>query len=152
MDRLIAVAYNTGLQRLDRMMAVHSLEFRTPFLDRAVTDFCLKIPAKWKVYGREQVEKWILRRAFSGRLPEDIVWRSKRPFAAGAGSSAIMSSLVEKQVSSSNFIAHQQTEEGLRLNSAEELYYYRIFKDSFPQPAVAYLVARWDPMKGDFRS
>lgn len=152
MDRLIAVAYNTGLQRLDRMMAVHSLEFRTPFLDRAVTDFCLKIPAKWKVYGREQVEKWILRRAFSGRLPEDIVWRSKRPFAAGAGSSAIMGSLVEKQVSSSNFIAHQQTEEGLRLNSAEELYYYRIFKDSFPQPAVAYLVARWDPMKGDFRS
>ena len=152
MDRLIAVAYNTGLQRLDRMMAVHSLEFRTPFLDRAVTDFCLKIPAKWKVYGREQVEKWILRRAFSGRLPEDIVWRSKRAFAAGAGSSAIMGSLVEKQVSSSNFIAHQQTEEGLRLNSAEELYYYRIFKDSFPQPAVAYLVARWDPMKGDFRS
>jgi hypothetical protein len=63
-----------------------------------------------------------------------------------------MGSLVEKQVSSSNFIAHQQTEEGLRLNSAEELYYYRIFKDSFPQPAVAYLVARWDPMKGDFRS
>ena len=152
MDRLIAVAYNTGLQRLDRMMAAHSLEFRTPFLDRAVTDFCLKIPAKWKVYGREQVEKWILRRAFSGRLPEDIVWRAKRPFAAGAGSSGIMGSLVEKQVSSSDFIAHQQTEEGLRLNSLEELYYYRIFKDSFPQPAIALLVARWDPTKGDFSS
>lgn len=152
MDRLIAVAYNTGLQRLDRMMAAHSLEFRTPFLDRAVTDFCLKIPAKWKVYGREQTEKWILRRAFSGRLPEDVVWRTKRPFAAGAGSSAMMGSLVEKQVSSSDFVAHQQTEEGLRLNSLEELYYYRIFKDSFPQPAIAFLVARWDPMKGDFRS
>ncbi|MCK4724056.1 MAG: hypothetical protein KAT75_12160, partial [Dehalococcoidia bacterium] len=78
--------------------------------------------------------------------------RSKRPFAAGAGSSAIMGSLVEKQVSDEEFATHRQTEEGLRLNSAEELYYYRIFKDSFPQPAVAYLVARWDPMKGDFRS
>ncbi|MBE9502465.1 MAG: asparagine synthase [Chloroflexi bacterium] len=152
MDQLIAVAYNTGLQRLDRMMAAHSLEFRTPFLDRAVTDFCLKIPAKWKVYGPEQVEKWILRRAFSGRLPEHIVWRVKIPFGAGAGSSAIMDSLAEKQVSSSDFLAHQQTEDGLRLNSAEELYYYRTFKDSFPQPAVARLVARWDPAKGDFRT
>jgi len=152
MDRLIAVAYNTGLQRLDRMMAAHSLEFRTPFLDRAVTDFCLKIPAKWKVYGQEQVEKWILREAFSGRLPEHIVWRVKCPFAAGAGSSAIMGSLAEKQVSGSDFMANQRTEEGFRLYSAEELYYYRIFKESFPQPAVTRLVARWDPAKGDFRT
>jgi asparagine synthase (glutamine-hydrolysing) len=152
MDRLIDVAYNTGLQRLDRMMAAHSLEFRTPFLDRAVTDFCLKIPAKWKVYGQEQVEKWILRKAFSGRLPEHIVWRLKCPFAAGAGSSAIMGSLAEKQVSGLDFMAHRQTGEGLKLNSQEELYYYRIFKESFPQPAVAYLVARWDPAKEDFRT
>ncbi len=152
MDRLIAVAYNTGLQRLDRMMAAHSLEFRTPFLDRAVTDFCLKIPAKWKVYGQEQVEKWILREAFSGRLPEHIVWRVKCPFAAGAGSSAIMGSLAEKQVSGLDFMANQRTEEGFRLYSAEELYYYRIFKESFPQLAVTRLVARWDPAKGDFRT
>ncbi len=152
MDRLIAVAYNTGLQRLDRMMAAHSLEFRTPFLNRAVIDFCRRIPARWKVYGPEQVEKWILRQAFSNRLPQHIVWRIKRPFATGAGSSAIMGSLAEKQVSSPDFMAHRQTEEGLKLSSAEELYYYRIFKDSFPQPALAHLVARWDPMKGDFRS
>ncbi len=152
MDHLIAVAYNTGLQRLDRMMATHSLEFRTPFLDRAVTDFCLKIPARWKVYGQEQVEKWILRKAFSGRLPENIVWRTKIPFGSGAGSSAIMGTLTEKQVSGSDFMAHQQTEEGLMLNSAEELYYYRIFKDCFPKPAIARLVARWDPMKEGLRS
>ncbi len=152
MDELIAVAYNTGLQRLDRMMAAHSLEFRTPFLDRAVTDFCLKIPTKWKVYGEARIGKWILRKAFSDRLPEYIAWQTKRPFASGAGSSKIMRSIALKQVSDEEFATHRQTEEGLRLNSAEELYYYRIFKDSFPQPAVAYLVARWDPMKGDFRS
>jgi len=134
------------------MMAAHSLEFRTPFLDRAVTNFCLKIPAKWKVYGQEQVEKWILRKAFSGRLPEHIVWRVKIPFATGAGSSAVMGSLVEKQVSGSDFMANRRTEEGLRLYSAEELYYYRIFKKSFPQSAVTRLVARWDPAKGDFRT
>jgi asparagine synthase (glutamine-hydrolysing) len=117
-----------------------------------VTDFCLKIPTKWKVYGEARIGKWILRKAFSDRLPEYIAWQTKRPFASGAGSSKIMRSIALKQVSDEEFATHQQTEEGLRLNSAEELYYYRIFKDSFPQPAVAYLVARWDPMKGDFRS
>lgn len=152
LDQFIAVAYNTGLQRLDRMMAAHSLEFRTPFLDKAVTDFCLKIPVKWKVYGQERVEKWILRQAFAGRLPDSIIWRIKIPFGAGAGSSAVMESLAEKRVSASEFMAHRRTGEGLRLNSAEELYYYRIFKDRFPQPTVAHLVARWDPAKGDFRS
>jgi len=40
----------------------------------------------------------------------------------------------------------------LRLNSAEELYYYRIFKGSFPQPTLSRLVARWDAAKGEFRS
>ena len=152
LEQFIDVAYNTGLQRLDRMMAAFSLEFRTAFLDGVVIDFCRQIPARWKVYGTEQVEKWILRQAFSGRLPEHIVWRVKSPFGTGAGSSAIMGPLAEKQVSASDFRAHQQTEEGLKLNSAEELYYYRIFKTAFPQPALARLVARWDPRKVDFRS
>ena len=85
-------------------------------------------------------------------LPESIVWRIKVPFGSGAGSSAIMSSLCEKQGSVTDFAAHQQTEEGLRLNSAEELNYYQIFKSRFPHPTMARLVARWDPAKGDFNS
>jgi len=55
-------------------------------------------------------------------MPEHIVCRIKRPFAAGAGSSAIMGPLAEKLVSGSDFMGHRQTEEGLRVYSAEELY------------------------------
>lgn len=150
MDRLIAIAYNTGLQRLERIMACHSLECRTPFLDRAVTDFCRQIPVRWKVYGPEQVEKWLLRKAFSNRLPEDIVWRTKQPFAAGAGSSQVNCSLTDRGIVHQEFREQSLSEDGLNLSSAEELYYYRIFKQNFPQPTLARLVARWDPMKGDF--
>jgi hypothetical protein len=32
----------------------------------------------------------------------------------------------------------------------EELYYYRIFKESFPEPAFDRLVGRWDPFRPDF--
>ena len=151
-DKLIAVAYNTGLQRLDRMMAVHSLEFRTPFLDQRVTNFCLKVPTSWKVHGAERIGKWLLRRAFSERLPKHIAWQTKRPFASGAGSSKFMRALALKQVSDEEFMAYQETEEGLRLHSAEELYYYRIFKENFAHPALPHLVAKWDPFKHDFRS
>ena len=152
MDELIAVAYNTGLQRLDRMMAAHSLEFRTPFLDHRVTDFCLKVPTSWKVHGPERIGKWVLRQAFSDRLPEHIAWQTKRPFASGAGSSKFMRSIALKQVSDEEFMTCQQTEEGLTLHSAEELYYYRIFKENFTHPALPYLIAKWDPFKHDFRT
>jgi len=32
----------------------------------------------------------------------------------------------------------------------EELYYYRIFKESFPEPAFDRLVGRWDPFRSAF--
>jgi asparagine synthase (glutamine-hydrolysing) len=151
LDELIAVAYNTGLQRLDRAMAAHSVEFRPPFLDLKVTEFCHKLPLEWKVYGQEQVEKWILRKAFSHRLPEHILWRVKRPFGQGTGSSQVMRSIAENHVSPAEFEACRCTEEGLTLHSPQELYYYRIFKEKFPHPALSYLVAKWDPYKPDFR-
>lgn len=56
-DKTISISHNTTLQRCERMNAASSLEFRTPFLDRTVVDFCRKIPPRWKVYGDEQIEK-----------------------------------------------------------------------------------------------
>ncbi len=39
MEKLIEVAYNTALQRLDRAMMGNSINYRTPFLDSEVTAF-----------------------------------------------------------------------------------------------------------------
>lgn len=148
LDHLVDIAYNTGLQRLDRMMAAHSLEFRTPFLDRAVVALCRRIPTQWKIYGPDQIEKWILRRAFSDRLPEHIVWRIKQPFGTGAGSSKLMSAIAVGP--SESFRGEIGADKNVKLASAEEQRYYQIFKQSFPQPSLARLVARWDPAKADF--
>lgn len=81
-------------------------------------------------------------------LPPEMMPKPRAYACQGAGSLL----WAERQASSSDFIAHRQREEGLRLNSAEELYYYRIFKGSFPQPTLSRLVARWDAAKGEFRS
>jgi len=149
-DKLINIAHNTALQRLDRLAAAHSIEPRTPFLDAKVVDFCLKIPLDCKIYGQEQTGKWILRQGFQGRLPEHIVYQTKRFFAQGSGVAGIMRTMAERHISSSELLEHNRVEGNPRLSSVEELYYYRIFKERFPQPAFDRLVGRWDPFRSDF--
>jgi len=149
-DRLINVAHNTALQRLDRLNAANSYESRTPFLDARVMDFCLKIPLEHKIHGEEQVGKWVLRQAFEGCLPEHIIYQTKRFFAQGSGVAYIMRSQAEKKISESELEEFNKIEGNPWLSSVEELYYYRIFKETFPQPVYDRLVGRWDPLRPAF--
>lgn len=149
-DNLINVAHNTALQRLDRLNAANGYESRTPFLDARVMDFSLKIPLAHKIYGDEQSGKWIVRQAFEGCLPEHIIYQTKRFFAQGSGVAYIMRQQAEKHISETEMAEFNRTEGNPWLASVEELYYYRIFKQTFPDPAYDRLVGRWDPLRPDF--
>jgi len=149
-DNLINVAHNTALQRLDRLNAANSYESRTPFLDSKLMDFSLKIPIQYKIHGDEQVGKWILRQAFEGCLPDHIIYQTKRFFAQGSGVAYIMRAQAEKEVSKRELEEFNKIEGNPWLSSVEELYYYRIFKKTFPQPAYDRLVGRWDPLRPAF--
>ena len=149
-ERLANVAHNTALQRLDRLAAANSIEPRTPFLDTRVVDFCLKIPINCKIHGPERVGKWVLRQAFEGCLPDHIIYQTKRFFAQGSGVAWIMRSQAEKHISESEVAEHNRIEGNPWLSSVEELYYYRMFKKTFPQSAFDRLVGRWDPFRPDF--
>jgi asparagine synthase (glutamine-hydrolysing) len=67
------------LTKIDAMSMATSLEARVPYLDNAVVDLALAIPSALKV--RHGVRKWILKRAFAGRLPESILSRGKEGFS-----------------------------------------------------------------------
>jgi asparagine synthase (glutamine-hydrolysing) len=149
-DRLANVAHNTALQRLDRLSAANGIETRTPFLDTRVVDFCLKIPLNCKIHGPGQVGKWILRKAFEGRLPDHIIYQTKRFFTQGSGVAFIMRSQAEKRVTAYELAEHNSIATNPWLASVEELYYYRIFKRTFPLPSFDRLVGRWDPARPDF--
>jgi asparagine synthase (glutamine-hydrolysing) len=64
----------------DRVGMAHSIEMRHPFLDFRVIDFAFSLPAKWKIRGLN--EKYLLKRAFSGQIPESIRNRAKQPYRA----------------------------------------------------------------------
>jgi len=149
-DKLINVAHNTALQRLDRLNAANSYESRTPFLDSRVMDFSLKIPIEHKIHGEEQTGKWIVRQAFEGCLPEHIIYQTKRFFAQGSGVAYIMREQAEKEISQRELDEFNKVEGNPWLSSVEELYYYRIFKKTFPEPAFDRLVGRWDPLRPAF--
>ena len=64
----------------DRVGMAHSVEMRHPFLDFRVIDFAFRLPARWKIRGLN--EKYLLKKAFRGLIPESIVTRAKQPYRA----------------------------------------------------------------------
>ncbi len=71
----------------DRMFFSHSVEGRHPFLDKDVLDFVFTIPDKYKLHGVN--EKYILKKAGVGIVPDEILKRKKFPFQAPGMSSMI---------------------------------------------------------------
>jgi len=149
-DNLMNVAHNTALQRLDRLNAANGYESRTPFLDARVVDFSLKIPMEHKIHGEEQIGKWVVRQAFEGCLPDHLIYQTKRFFAQGSGVAYIMRAQAEEAVSESELAEFNSVEGNPFLSSVEELYYYRIFKKTLPDPCFDRLVGRWDPLRPAF--
>jgi len=66
------------LAKADRMTMAHSLELRVPYLDPDVAAVSARIPDHLKY--RDGTTKWILRRAFRGRIPEATEARAKLGF------------------------------------------------------------------------
>lgn len=149
-DSLINVAHNTALQRLDRLNAANGYESRAPFVDAGVVDFSRKIPLECKIHGPELVGKWIVREAFEGILPEHIIYQTKRFFAQGSGVSWVMRREAEQLYSEADLEAFNSRRDTPLLSSVEELYYYEMFKKTFPDPCYDRLVGRWDPLRPAF--
>jgi asparagine synthase (glutamine-hydrolysing) len=70
--------------RADRCMAAHGLELRVPFLDKEFVELGMTIDQSLKVPGNS-MEKWILREAFEGVLPHEILWRQKNGMSDAVG-------------------------------------------------------------------
>jgi len=64
----------------DRMLMANSVEGRFPFLDSDVVEFANALPSRHKLFGLD--EKYLLKRAFSDLIPDDIINRPKQPYRA----------------------------------------------------------------------
>ena len=64
----------------DRMGMANSIEGRYPFLDHRVIEFCMTLHPDLKLHGLN--EKYLLKKMMAGRLPEEILNRSKQAYRA----------------------------------------------------------------------
>ncbi|WP_313467097.1 asparagine synthase (glutamine-hydrolyzing) [Carnobacterium sp.] len=82
-DRMQLIDINTWLSgdlllNADRTTMAHSLELRTPFLDKEVFEVARQIPANLRI--AHGTTKYILRKAVEGIVPEDVIYRKKLGF------------------------------------------------------------------------
>ncbi len=129
--RTVHGLHNLNLQRCDRVTMAHGLEARVPFLDRQVIAFAFGLPMAWKQAAPGEPEKRLLRRAFSGWLPEEILWREKAEFGDGSGAKDVLKHTIEDGVSSGDFERDRDATDP-PLRTREEFAYHRIFAEHLP--------------------
>ena len=68
----------TLLDRMDRASMFSGLEARVPFADHRILEYVFNVP--WEMKYKDGVEKHLLRTAFRGLLPDELLFRKKSPY------------------------------------------------------------------------
>lgn len=144
--RKLDALYNYDCLRANKSMMAWGVEPRVPFLDVEFLDVAMRMDAAHKMVkpgptGRP-IEKAILREAFEGYLPDEILWRQKEQFSDGVGYGWIdgLKAHAEAQVSDRVFAA-AGSRFPVNPPQTKEAYLYRhIFEQFFPGVACAQTV------------
>ena len=128
--------------RANKAMAAWGVEARVPFLDKEFIDIAMGIDPKNKMIGPDKMEKSILRKAFKGYLPEEIINRQKEQFSDGVGYNWIdtLKSIVDEKISDPEF---QDAKNIFPLNTPmnkEEYFYRTIFSKYFLNHEILNLI------------
>lgn len=122
--------HKSGLQRVDRTSSIHGLTVRLPFLSSGMLELGMSIPPELKRIDNGEVEKRLLREAFEGWLPHNILWRKKAQFGDGSGAVDALQRAVTKDISEEEFENERYIVDP-PLRSHEELAYYRMYAEHF---------------------
>ena len=105
------------------------INIKQPFLDKEFMDFSQRIDVDLKIRKENGKThgKWILRKAFEGVLPQEILWQSKRPLEIGSGMTELRK-IVESKVSDEEFEKGKR-DFPIRFWNKEHFYYYCIYRE-----------------------
>lgn len=124
--------------RANKSLMAWGVEGRVPFLDKKFLDVAMHVNPQDKMCPGKTIEKKILREAFEGMLPSEVLWRQKEQFSDGVGYSWIdaLRDYAEKQVSDRKF-AERADRFPVNTPVTKEAYLYReIFEELFKLPSA----------------
>ena len=140
-ERMVRDVCYFDLLRSDKSISGAGLEARVPFADKKFLQYVMSIPPQYKMFSDVRIEKYIFRKAFSGLLPDDILWRRKEAFSDGVSGHEkswfqIIKEHVDKQVTDEEYNKYKEFIEYTEVYNApydKESYYYRKTFDSMYQ-------------------
>ena len=124
--------HNTALQRVDRTANAYGVTVKLPMLDENLLNYVMRIPPKNKVRKDKNASKYILRKVASKYLPDNIAWRAKDKFWEGAGIEDTLEKKINTIITDKEFSDSTESAESPNLRNKEEAYYYKVFKDYYP--------------------
>lgn len=125
--------------RANKSLSAWGVEGRVPFLDKEFLDVAMRLNPAVKMCPGKEIEKKIVRDAFSSLLPEEVAWRQKEQFSDGVGYSWIdtLKAVTSAAVSDEQM---KYAAERFPINppqNKEEYYYRSIFEEHFPSDSAA---------------
>ncbi len=140
--RKIDQLYKFDCLRANKSLAAWGVEGRVPFLDREFLDIAMGFDAEHKMCSGGRMEKHVLRQAFEGYLPEQVLWRQKEQFSDGVGYGWIdgLRDHAAAQVTDAE-LAGSAERFPINPPRTKEGYFYRtLFERHFPGDAPARMV------------
>ena len=130
--------------RANKATAAWGVEARVPFLDREFLDVAMMLDPAEKMPScprhPRRIEKYVLRHAFDGWLPGEVLWRQKEQFSDGVGYSWINSLKTHAELDVTDEMMREATARfPVKTPETKEAYWYRsLFEHHFPfESAVA---------------
>jgi len=132
-ERMVRDVCYFDLLRSDKSISGAGLEARVPCADKKFLQYVMGIPPRYKMFSDARIEKYIFRKAFSGLLPDDILWRRKEAFSDGVSGHEkswfqIIKEYVDKEVTDEEYNSIVNTIQNAPYD--KESYYYRKTFDS----------------------
>ena len=128
--------------RANKSMAAWGIEARVPFLGKEFLEYAMNIDPADKMCTDGKAEKYVLRKAFEGLIPDEVLWRQKEQFSDGVGYNWIdsLKENADKKVSDDE-LAHADRKFPIQPPTTKEGYYYRqIFDEMYPSNEAALTV------------
>ena len=107
-EKILKDVHLYDVLRSDRSISGAGLEARVPFADKDFVNYIMGLPAKYKQFNDEKMEKYYLRKAFEGYLPDELLFRRKEAFSDGVSSQTrswfeIIKEYADKEITDENY-------------------------------------------------
>ena len=169
--RLLKDIHLFDVLRSDRSISTNGLESRTPFLDRAFTQYYLSINPSIRFSTNQICEKYLIRKAFDiplnykineitidtidkKILPDDVLWRKKEAFSDGVSDEARSWHEIIKEkldiiknndsIPNSIFLTGDMVLNNTTL-SLEQEYYFKLFQEFYKNDLYKSIPYYWMP-------